>query len=118
MIFLTECAIIIYRESHCKEAVYDQNRTEKKTTARTRYITHLSNYIRQQKTKLPAGVLDDLELVKRFDQQRKVFTKQMKDMLDEYEAENRLPDEELDAFYEKMKQDIMSFVYALEAEAE
>ena len=47
-----------------------------------------------------------------------MFTKQMKDMLDEYEAENRLPDEELDAFYEKMKQDIMSFVYALEAEAE
>ena len=82
------------------------------------YSTRLSNYIGQQKTKLPAGVLDDLELVKRFDQQRKVFTKQMKDMLDEYEAENRLPDEELDAFYEKMKQDIMSFVYALEAEAE
>jgi len=82
------------------------------------YSTRLSNYIGQQKTKLPAGVLDDLELVKRFDQQRKVFTKQMRDMLDEYEAENRLPDEELDAFYEKMKQDIMSFVYALEAEAE
>ena len=42
----------------------------------------------------------------------------MQDKLDEYEAENRLPDEELSAFYEKMKQDVMSFVYALEAEAE
>lgn len=82
------------------------------------YSTRLSNYIGQQKTKLPAEVLDDPELVKRFDQQRKVFTKQMKDMLDEYEVENRMPDEELDAFYEKMKQDIMSFVYALEAEVE
>lgn len=46
-----------------------------------------------------------------------MFTKQMQDKLDEYEAENRLPDEELSAFYEKMKQDVMSFVYALEAEA-
>lgn len=82
------------------------------------YSTRLSNYIGQQKTKLPAEALDDPELVKRFDQQRKVFTKQMKDMLDEYEVENRMPDEELDAFYEKMKQDIMSFVYALEAEVE
>lgn len=39
-------------------------------------------------------------------------------MLDEYVAENRLPDKELDDFYEKMKQDVMSFVYALKAEAE
>ena len=42
----------------------------------------------------------------------------MQDKLDEYEAENRLPDEELSAFYEKMKQDVMSFVYGLEAEVE
>jgi hypothetical protein len=38
--------------------------------------------------------------------------------LDEYEAKNRLSDEELSAFYKKMKQDVMSFVYVLEAEAE
>ena len=38
--------------------------------------------------------------------------------LSEYEMEHRLPDKELDDFYEKMKQDVMSFVYALEAEAE
>ena len=82
------------------------------------YSTRLSNYIGQQKTKLSAEVLDDPALVEKYDQQRKVFTKQMQDKLDEYEAENRLPDEELSAFYEKMKQDVMSFVYALEAEAE
>ena len=82
------------------------------------YSTRLSNYIGQQKTKLSAEVLDDSALVEKYDQQRKVFTKQMQDKLDEYEAENRLPDEELSAFYKKMKQDVMSFVYALEAEAE
>lgn len=42
----------------------------------------------------------------------------MQDMLYEYEAGNRLPDEALDIFYEKMKLDVMSFVYALESEAE
>ena len=63
-------------------------------------------------------MLDDPALVKKFDEQRKVFTKQMQDMLDEYEADNRLPDKELDDFYEKMKQEVMRFVYALEAEAE
>ena len=82
------------------------------------YSTRLSNYIGQQKTKRSAEVLDDPALVEKYDQQRKVFTKQMQDKLDEYEAENRLPDDELSAFYEKMKQDVMSFVYALEAEAE
>ena len=44
-------------------------------------------------------MLDDPALVKKFDEQRKVFTKQMQDMLDEYEADNRLPDKELDDFY-------------------
>ena len=33
-------------------------------------------------------MLDNPALVERFDQQRKVFTKQMQDMLDEYVAEN------------------------------
>ena len=82
------------------------------------YSTRLSNYIGQQKTKLPAEVLDNPELVKKFDEQRKVFTAILAKELSEYEVEHRLPDKELDAFYEKMKQDVMSFVYALEAEAE
>lgn len=82
------------------------------------YSTRLSNYIGQQKTKLPAEILDDPELVKKFDEQRKVFTAILTKKLSEYEVEHRLPDKELDAFYEKMKQDVMSFVYDLEAEAE
>lgn len=63
-------------------------------------------------------MLDNSVPVEKYDQQRKVFTKQMQDKLDEYEAEKRLPNDELNAFYEKMKQDIMRFVYALEAEVE
>ena len=88
-------------------------------TAHTRFTAQGSVIISvSRKQKLPAEVLDNPALVERFDQQRKVFTKQMQDMLDEYVAENRLPDKELDDFYEKMKQDVMSFVYALKAEAE
>ena len=40
----------------------------------------------------------------------------MHDKIGEYEAENRLPDEELNSFYDKMNQDVVSFVYLLEAE--
>ena len=98
--------------------VKNAKRRERDNSTYKVYRTRLSNYIGQQKTKLPAEVLDNPALVERFDQQRKVFTKQMQDMLDEYVAENRLPDKELDDFYEKMKQDVMSFVYALKAEAE
>ena len=55
--------------------------------------------------------------MKKFDVQRPVFTKKMKDKLEEYKAENRLPDKELDDFYKKMCQEIASFVYALKDEA-
>lgn len=106
------CQAIYQRE------VKNAKRRERENSTYKVYRTRLSNYIGQQKSKLPAEVLDDPELVEKFDQQRKVFTKQMQDRLDNYEAENRLPDKELDAFYEKMKQDVMSFVYSLEAEAE
>lgn len=98
--------------------VKNAKRREKDNGTYQIFITRLSNYIGQQKTKLSANVLERYELVDRFDKQRKVFTKQMKDMLDEYEAENRLPDKELDDFYEKMKQDVVRFAYSLEAEAE
>lgn len=106
------CQAVYHRE------VKNTKRRERDNSTYKVYRTRLSNYIGQQKTKLPADVLDDPALVKKFDEQRKVFTKQMQYRLDEYEAENRLPDKALDDFYEKMKQDVMSFVYALEAEVE
>jgi len=98
--------------------VKNAKRRERDNSTYKVYRTRLSNYIGQQKSKLPAEVLDDPEIVEKFDQQRKVFAKQMQDRLDDYEAENRLPDEELDRFYDKMKQDVISFVYSLEDEAE
>ncbi|MCM1229113.1 MAG: hypothetical protein NC489_03175 [Ruminococcus flavefaciens] len=106
------CQVTYQRE------VKNAKRRERENSTYKVYRTRLSNYIGQQKTKLPTEVLDDPNLVEKYDQQRKVFTKQMQDRLDEYEVENRLPDKELKDFYEKMKQDIMSFVYALETEAE
>ena len=113
MIFLTECAIIIYRESHCKEAVYDQNRTEKKTTARTRYITHLNNYIKQQKTKLPEAVINTLNLTAEFDWQCKVYMRSMCNKVNEYETQNRMMYKELKNFYDKMMRDVMKFANEL-----
>lgn len=106
------CQVTYQRE------VRNAKRRERENSTYKVYRTRLSNYIGQQKSKLPTEVLDDPELVDKFDRQRKVFTKQMQERLDDYEAENRLPDKELDAFYEKMKQDIVRFVYSLEAEAE
>ena len=91
-------------------------RREKDNSTYKVHINRLSNYIGQQKTKLSPAVLESSELVKKYDDQRKVFMKFMRDKISEYEAENRLPDEELNSFYDKVKQDVVSFVYALEAE--
>ena len=113
-----EMLSLVMQKAAYQREVKNAKRRERDNSTYKVYRTRLSNYIGQQKTKLPAEVLDNPALVERFDQQRKVFTKQMQDMLDEYVAENRLPDKELDDFYEKMKQDVMSFVYALKAEAE
>lgn len=91
-------------------------RREKDNSTYKVHINRLSNYIGQQKTKLSPAVLESPVLVKKFDDRRKVFMKFMRDKISEYEAENRLPDEEFNSFYDKMKQDVISFVYALEAE--
>lgn len=107
-----ECQAAYQRE------VKNAKRRERDNSTYKVYRTRLSNYIGQQKTKLPAEVLDDPALVKKFDEQRKAFTAILTKKLSEYEVEHRLPDKELDAFYEKMKQDIVSFVYALKAETE
>lgn len=104
-------------QSAYQRDVKNAQRRKRENSTYKIYSTRLSNYIGQQKTKLPAEVLDEPELVEKFDQQRKVFTKIMQDKLNEYQAENRLPDEELDRFYDKMKQDVISFVYSLEAES-
>ncbi|WP_044975361.1 hypothetical protein [Ruminococcus sp. HUN007] len=107
-----ECQNVYQRE------IKNAKRRSRENSTYKIYSTRLSNYIGQQKTKLSSGVLDNPLLVERFDRQRKVFTAFMTEKLSEYEMDHRLPDKELDAFYDKMKQDVMSFVYGLEAEAE
>ena len=107
----TECKVIYQREQR------NARRRERDNGTHQRYITRLSNYIGQQKTKLSSAVLDDTALVGKFDKQRKVFMQIMRNKIGEYEAENRLPDEELNRFYEGMKQEVVRFVYSLEAKA-
>jgi hypothetical protein len=94
--------------AECCQTAYERDvrnakRRAKDNATYQKYKTKLSNYIGQQKIKLPAVILGAPELVEKFDLQRKVFTNQMQNKLDEYEAENRLPDKELENFYEKMK---------------
>lgn len=67
-----------------------------------KYKTRLSNYIGQQKLKLSDKVKADTVVLKRFDQERKVYTKLMKDKIGVYQAENRLPDDELENFYKEL----------------
>lgn len=90
-------------------------RREKDNSTYKIHINRLSNYIGQQKIKLSPAVLDAPELVERFDKQRKIFMQLMRDKIGEYEAENRLPDDELSAFYDKIQQDVVRFAYSLEA---
>ena len=80
------------------------------------YKTRLSNYIGQQKPKLSAKVNEDSEVLSRFDEERKVYTKIMKDKIDEYQAENRLPDEEMDQFYVQLRKKFARFWNGLAAE--
>ncbi len=105
-------------QSVYQKEMKNAKRREKDNAPYKKHINKLSNYIGQQKTKLPAAVVGRSDLVEKFDMQRKVFMKKMQNRIGIYEAENRLPDKELDDFYEKMKQDVMSFVHAIRAEAE
>ena len=106
-VFLGKKNAIACDAENCQAAyqreVKNAKRCKRENSTYKIYNTRLSNYIGQQKRKLPAEVLDDPALVEKFDHQRKVFTKQMQDKFGEYEAYNRLPDKELSAFYEKMK---------------
>ena len=105
-----ECKEIYQREQR------NARRRERDNGTHQIYITRLSNYIGQQKTKLPPAIIDDPTLLEKFDKQRKVFMQIMRNKIDEYEAENRLPDEELNRFYDRMKQEVVRFVYSLESE--
>lgn len=73
------------------------------------YITKISNYIGQQKPKLSARVNDDSDAINRFDKERKVYTKIMRDKIKEYQNENRLPDEDMKQFYVQLRKKFAIF---------
>lgn len=104
-------------QSTYKHDSKNEERCEKNHRPYNYYRKKLSDYIGQQKTRLPEIVLDDQELINKWDSQRKVFTKKMDDKIEEYEIEGRLPDKELDSFYEQMKQEVKDFAKDLVKEA-
>lgn len=81
-----------------------------------KYQTKLSNYIGQQKTKLSVKVDEDKAILDRFDKERKVYTQILKDKIEEYQAENRLPDDEMKEFYVKLRTKFNAFWRGLAAE--
>ncbi len=95
----------------------NEKRRKKDNEPYQKHKKKLSNYIGQHKYRLSDKICNNPELVEKFDVQRTVFTKKMEDKLEEYKAENRLPDKELDDFYKKICQEIASFVYTLKDEA-
>ena len=92
-------------------------RRQKDNSTYTHYRTKLSNYLGQAKLRLPDSVSLNPVFINEFDNQRKIFTKQMDDKLEEYKVDKRQPDDELDAFYDKMKSSITSFCLDLKGRA-
>lgn len=104
----------------CQEKYLHEKKNEKRRAYDNgdyqKYRTRLSNYIGQQKPKLYEKVNADPEVLERFDMERKIYTKIMKDKIDEYQAENRLPDEDLDNFYKDLTKKFARFWTGLVAE--
>ena len=87
----------------------NEKRRERDNGTYQKYNTRLSNYIGQQKPKLSAKVNEDSEVLDRFDKERKVYTQILKDKIEEYQAENRLPDEEMEQFYTQLRKKFARF---------
>lgn len=93
-------------------------RRERDNGTYQKYNTRLSNYIGQQKPKLSAKVNDDSEVLDRFDKERKIYTQILKDKIEEYQAENRLPDDEMEQFYTQLRKKFARFWNGLAVEWE
>ena len=96
----------------------NEKRRERDNGTYQKYKTRLSNYIGQQKPKLSARVNEDSEVLAKFDEERKVYTKILKDKIEEYQAENRLPDEEMEQFYIQLRKRFARFWNSLAEEWE
>ena len=93
-------------------------RRERDNGTYQKYNTRLSNYIGQQKPKLSAKVNDDSAVLDRFDKERKIYTQILKDKIEEYQAENRLPDDEMEEFYTQLRKKFARFWNGLAVEWE
>ena len=94
----------------------NEKRRERDNGTYQKYKTRLSNYIGQQKPKLSARVNEDSEVLGKFDKERKVYTQILKDKIEEYQAENRLPDDEMQDFYVHLRKKFARFWNGLAAE--
>ena len=54
----------------------------------------------------------------KFDKERKVYTQILKDKIEEYQAENRLPDDEMKQFYIRLRKKCARFWNTLAVEWE
>ena len=96
----------------------NEKRRERDNGTYQKYKTRLSNYIGQQKPKLSSRVNEDSEVLAKFDKERKVYTKILKDKIEEYQAENRLPDDEMEQFYIQLRKKFARFWTGLAVEWE
>ena len=96
----------------------NEKRRERDNGTYQKYKTRLSNYIGQQKPKLSARVNEDSEVLDKFDKERKVYTKILKEKIEVYQAENRLPDEEMEQFYIQLRKRFARFWNGLAEEWE
>ena len=99
----TECQATYQNE------LKNAKRRERDNGTYQKYLTKLSNYIGQQKPKLSARVNEDSEVLQRFDKERKAYTQILKDKIEEYQAENRLPDDEMEQFYIQLRKKFARF---------
>lgn len=67
---------------------------------------------------MSARVNEDSEVLDRFDKERKIYTQILKDKMEEYRAENRLPDEEMEQFYIQLRKKFARFWNGLAVEWE
>ena len=97
---------------------HNARRREKDHSIYNFYYNKLSSYLGQAKFRLPQNVKSNIDLIKEYDLQRKFYTNQMNEKIKEYKDSYRLPDEELDEFYNTIQNEIKNYCNTLKEKAE
>lgn len=111
--------VLLLFEEHqleIRDALKDKKtkRREYEHSSYKKHIIKLHNYISFKKRTLADNVRNNPELIAKWNNQRKIFLKKMKDFVNKYENTNRLPDEKVDEFYNEMRQAVSDFAKSLE----